>query len=129
MYLNILCVVQLTTIWWTTYDQIVVNCQSPLISYVKVLHYKKHVEFKGWLSMRSSKWTSVLFKDYLDSVYVNRKKGYPKFKNLTLHCFVINSLDFTSLELGFLHWHGVPACPQILPPCKDIILGCSVPLS
>ena len=29
----------------------------------------------------------------------------------------MNSLSSASLELGFLHWHGVPACPYILPPC------------
>ena len=52
------------------------------------------------------------------------KLEYLKIKNLMLHVFM-KGLGSASLELGFLHWHGVPACPQILPPwCMLYWLNC-----
>ena len=87
---------------------------SPLISYDKVVYYKHHLEFKEWLSTGSSTWSSVLFKDYLYSVYSYRIKGY----NLALHGFVVNGLNFTLLELGFLTGTACPhACRFRHPGC------------
>ena len=62
-------------------------------------------------------FNSIFFNDFLVSVQVCNKKGYLKFKNLAVHNFPMNVLGFASMEFGFLHWHGVPACQQIPPPC------------
>ena len=80
-----------------------------------MVYHKQHLEFKEWLSKIPATGNSVLFKNYLNSIYVYWKKEYLTFKNLTLQGFY-NVLGFTSLELYYLHWHGVPACPQIPPP-------------
>ena len=52
-------------------------------------------------------------------VYICRKRGLLKFKNLAVHNLLWIVFGFASLELGFLHWHGIPACLQILPPCYE----------
>ena len=44
-------------------------------------------------------------------------KGVFEIQESNVTRFFMNGLGFALLELGFLHWHGVHACPQIPPPC------------
>ena len=75
-------------------------------------------EFKEWLStMPAFNVNLHIIQWFLCFNLSMQEKGYLKFKNLAVYNFLMNGLGLASLELGFLHWHGVPACQQILPPC------------
>ena len=68
-----------------------------------MVYHKQHLEFKEWLSKIPATGNSVLFKNYLNSIYVYWKKEYLKFKNLTLQGFLCCfGLHFTGAGLPSL---------------------------